>query len=63
MHYWMLREEMRVISQMRVWAVNDAVGESGGVGSSEVIVVFICYLFSALMVMHNILDHDYLLIV
>lgn len=41
-----------------VWAVHDAVGESGGVGSSEVIVVFICHLFGALMVMHNILVHD-----
>lgn len=37
---------------------NDAVGESGGVNSSEVIVVFICHLFGALTVMHNILVHD-----
>lgn len=46
------------ITNACVWAVYDAVGESRGVGSSEVIVVFICYLFRALMVMHNILVHD-----
>lgn len=43
---------------MCVWAVYDAVGESGGAGSSEVIVVFICYLFGAILVMHTILVHD-----
>lgn len=52
------RKDESDITNACVWAVHDAVGESVGVGSSEVIVVFICYLFRALMVMHNSLVHD-----